>query len=892
MSLEAREDLDPVETQEWLDSLESVLDREGEERARHLLGRLANRLRRDGTQPPFSVTTPHRNTIPVHCEAPMPGDLFMERKIRSMIRWNMAAMVTRANRKNSGIGGHIASYMSSATLYEVGFNHFFRAPSGDFGGDLIYIQGHSSPGIYARAFLEGRLTEEQMDHYREEVDGKGLSSYPHPWLMPDFWQLPTVSMGLGPIMAIYQAHVMKYLDQRGLKPMQDRKVWCFLGDGETDEPESLGAIQLASREKLDNLIFVVNCNLQRLDGPVRGNSRIIDELEGAFRGAGWNVIKVVWGRLWDPLFEKDKKGILQKRMDEAIDGEYQNYKANGGAYTREHFFGKYPETAEMVKDLSDEDIWRLNRGGHDPFKVYAAYHEAVHNANGRPTVVLAHTVKGYGLGADGGEADNEAHQVKSIDDQEVLKRFRDRFGIPVSDEEIENEMPYYKPADDTPEMKYMHLQRERLGGYLPARNPDFEALTIPGLDDKTFASQMGGSKGREISTTMAFVRILNGLVKDKQIGKQVVPIVPDEARTFGMEGMFRQLGIYSPEGQKYEPMDKGQLMFYREDKAGQVLEEGITEAGAMSSWIAAATSYSNNALPLLPFYIYYSMFGFQRIGDLAWAAGDLQARGFMVGGTAGRTTLNGEGLQHQDGHSHLQAAMIPNCRTYDPTYAHELAVIVQDGLKRMYADKENCFYYLTVMNENYEHPALDEVPTEDIIKGMYLLREHQGDKGHVQLLGSGTILREVEAAARMLADEWGVGADVWSVTSFNELRREALMLEREAFLNAADEPVKPHVTRCLEGRKGPAIASTDYMRLFADQVRAWVPTDYHVLGTDGYGRSDTREKLRNFFEVDRYFVTVAALKALADRGELDRKVVAEAIKKYAIDPNKPNPLTS
>ncbi len=892
MSLEAREDLDPVETQEWLDSLESVLDREGEERARHLLGRLANRLRRDGTQPPFSVTTPHRNTIPVHREAPMPGDLFMERKIRSMIRWNMAAMVTRANRKNSGIGGHIASYMSSATLYEVGFNHFFRAPSGDFGGDLIYIQGHSAPGIYARAFLEGRLTEEQMDHYREEVDGKGLSSYPHPWLMPDFWQLPTVSMGLGPIMAIYQAHVMKYLDQRGLKPMQDRKVWCFLGDGETDEPESLGAIQLASREKLDNLIFVVNCNLQRLDGPVRGNSRIMDELEGAFRGAGWNVIKVVWGRLWDPLFEKDKKGILQKRMDEAIDGEYQNYKANGGAYTREHFFGKYPETAEMVKDLSDEDIWRLNRGGHDPFKVYAAYHEAVHNANGRPTVVLAHTVKGYGLGADGGEADNEAHQVKSIDDQEVLKRFRDRFGIPVSDEEIENDMPYYKPADDTPEMKYMHLQRERLGGYLPARNPDFEALTIPGLDDKTFASQMGGSKGREISTTMAFVRILNGLVKDKQIGKQVVPIVPDEARTFGMEGMFRQLGIYSPEGQKYEPMDKGQLMFYREDKAGQVLEEGITEAGAMSSWIAAATSYSNNALPLLPFYIYYSMFGFQRIGDLAWAAGDLQARGFMVGGTAGRPTLNGEGLQHQDGHSHLQAAMIPNCRTYDPTYAHELAVIVQDGLKRMYADKENCFYYLTVMNENYEHPALEEVPTEDIIKGMYLLREHQGDKGHVQLLGSGTILREVEAAARMLADEWGVGADVWSVTSFNELRREALMLEREAFLNAAEEPVKPHVTRCLEGRKGPAIASTDYMRLFADQVRAWVPTDYHVLGTDGYGRSDTREKLRNFFEVDRYFVTVAALKALADRGELDRKVVAEAIKKYGIDPNKPNPLTS
>ncbi|WP_299236952.1 pyruvate dehydrogenase (acetyl-transferring), homodimeric type [uncultured Halomonas sp.] len=891
MSLEAREDLDPVETAEWLEALESVLEYEGEERARHLLTRLADRLRRDGTQPPFSATTPHRNTIPVHREAPMPGDLFMERKIRSMIRWNMAAMVTRANRKHKGIGGHLASYMSSATLYEVGFNHFFRAANGDFKGDLVFIQGHSSPGIYARAFLEGRLTEEQMDRYRQEVDGNGLSSYPHPWLMPDFWQLPTVSMGLGPIMAIYQAHVMKYLDQRGLQPMQDRKIWCFLGDGECDEPESLGAIHLASREKLDNLIFVVNCNLQRLDGPVRGNSRIMDELEGVFRGAGWNVIKVVWGRLWDPLFEKDKKGILQKAMDETIDGEYQNYKAMGGAYTRERFFGKYPETLEMVKDLSDDDIWKLNRGGHDPFKVYAAYHEAVNNANGRPTVVLAHTVKGYGLGADGGEADNEAHQVKSIDDPEVLKRFRDRFGIPVSDEAIEHEIPYYKPADDTPEMKYMHLQRERLGGYLPARQYDFEPLDIPGLDDKIFASQLGGSKGREVSTTMTFVRILNGLVKHKSFGKQVVPIVPDEARTFGMEGMFRQLGIYSPGGQKYEPMDKGQLMFYREDKAGQVLEEGINEAGAMSSWIAAATSYANNGLPLLPFYIYYSMFGFQRIGDLAWAAGDMQARGFMVGGTAGRTTLNGEGLQHQDGHSHLQAAMIPNCRSYDPTYAHELAVIVQDGLKRMFVDKENCFYYLTVMNENYEHPEIEEVPAEDIIKGMYLLRETQGDKARVQLMGSGTIMREVEAAAELLRDDWGVGADIWSVPSFNELRREALALDRQAFLNPEAEPAKPHVTRCLEGRQGPAIASTDYMRLFADQVRAWVPTDFHVLGTDGFGRSDTREKLREFFEVDRHFVVVAALKALAERGELDRKVIGEALSKYNIDPAKPNPLT-
>ncbi|WP_444678387.1 pyruvate dehydrogenase (acetyl-transferring), homodimeric type [Halomonas sp. E19] len=890
MSLEAREDFDPVETTEWLDSLESVLDREGEERARFLLSRLADRLRRDGMQAPFSVTTPHRNTIPVHREAPMPGDLFMERRIRSLIRYNAIAQVIRNNRANPGLGGHIASFMSAATLYDVGFNHFFRAPNGDFGGDLVYIQGHVAPGVYARAYLEGRLTEAQMDKYRQEVDGDGLSSYPHPWLMPDFWQFPTVSMGLGPIQAIYQAHVMKYLDSRELRDMQDRKIWCFMGDGECDEPESLGAIHLASREKLDNLIFVINCNLQRLDGPVRGNGRIMDELEGVFRGAGWNVLKVVWGRLWDPLFEKDKKGILQKRMDEAVDGEYQNYKAIDGGYTREHFFGKYPETAEMVKDMSDEDIWRLNRGGHDPFKVYAAYHEAVNNANGRPTVILAHTVKGYGMGSGEGEASMEAHQVKTME-YEALRKFRDRFGIPLTDEQLK-EVPYYKPEDDSPELRYMHLQRERLGGYLPQRRSDFEALTIPSLEDKTFATQLAGSKGREVSTTMSFVRILNGLVKDKKIGQQVVPIVPDEARTFGMEGMFRQLGIYTSEGQKYEPVDKGQIMFYREDKKGQILEEGITEAGAMSAWIAAATSYSNHNLPLLPFYIYYSMFGFQRIGDLAWAAGDLQARGFLVGGTAGRTTLNGEGLQHQDGHSHLQAATIPNCRSYDPTYGHEVAVIVQDGLKRMFADKENCFYYLTVMNENYEHPELENVPVDDIIKGMYLLREHQGDKGHVQLLGSGTILREVEEAARMLADEWGVGSDVWSVTSFNELRREALLLEREAFLNAADEPVKPHVTRCLEGRKGPVIASTDYMRLFADQVRAWVPMDYHVLGTDGYGRSDTREKLRHFFEVDRYFVTVASLKALADRGELDRKVVAEAIKKYGIDPNKPNPLTS
>ncbi|SDL98294.1 pyruvate dehydrogenase E1 component [Franzmannia pantelleriensis] len=890
MSLEAREDFDPVETTEWMESLESVLDREGEDRAQYLLSRLADRLRRDGMQVPFSVTTPHRNSIPVHREAHMPGDLFMERKIRSLIRYNAIAQVIRNNSANPGLGGHIASFMSAATLYDVGFNHFFRAPNGDFEGDLVYIQGHVAPGVYARAFLEGRLTQDQMDKFRQEVDGDGLSSYPHPWLMPDFWQFPTVSMGLGPIQAIYQAHVMKYLHSREMKDMHDRKIWCFMGDGECDEPESLGAIHLASRERLDNLIFVINCNLQRLDGPVRGNSRIMDELEGVFRGAGWNVQKVVWGRFWDPLFEQDKKGVLQKRMDEAVDGDYQNYKANGGAYTREHFFGKYPETAELVKDMSDEDIWKLNRGGHDPYKVYAAYHAAVNNTNGRPTVILAHTVKGYGMGGGDGEAANEAHQLKSME-YDALKRFRDRFGIPLSDEQLK-EMPYYKPDDESPEMKYMHLQRERLGGYLPQRRNDFEALEIPSLEDKTFASQMGGSKGREVSTTMAFVRVLNGLVKDKKIGKQVVPIIPDEARTFGMEGMFRQLGIYTSEGQKYEPVDKGQIMFYREDQKGQILEEGITEAGAMSAWIAAATSYSNHNLPLLPFYVYYSMFGFQRIGDLAWAAGDLQARGFLVGGTAGRTTLNGEGLQHQDGHSHILASTIPNCRSYDPTYAHEVAVIVHDGLKRMFVDKENCFYYLAVMNENYEQPELETVPSEDIIKGMYLLRETQGKKGkgHVQLLGSGTILREVEAAAEMLAEEWGVGSDIWSVTSFNELRREALEVDRQAFLNPEDEPGKPHVTTCLEGRKGPAIASTDYMKLFADQVRAWVPTDYHVLGTDGFGRSDTREKLRHFFEVDRKFVTVAALKALADRGELDRKVVSEAIKKYGIDPKKPNPL--
>ncbi|SEI79825.1 pyruvate dehydrogenase E1 component [Allopseudospirillum japonicum] len=889
MSLEMQ-DIDPVETQEWLDALESVLEHEGEPRMKFLLTKLADRLRNEGSQLPISITTPHRNTIPVHREARMPGDLFMERRIRSLIRWNAVAMVMRANKKNAGIGGHISSFMSSATLYDVGFNYFFRAPQGDFEGDLVYIQGHSAPGVYSRAFLEGRLSENQLDHFRQEVDGEGLSSYPHPWLMPDFWQFPTVSMGLGPIQAIYQAHVMKYLDSREQKAMQDRKVWCFMGDGESDEPESLGAISLAGREKLDNLIFVINCNLQRLDGPVRGNGRIMDELEGVFRGAGWNVIKVVWGRFWDPLFEKDRHGVMQKHMDEVVDGEYQNYKALGGAYTREHFFGKDPELKAMVEDLTDEDIMRLNRGGHDPYKVYAAYHEAVHNANGRPTVILAHTVKGYGIGEDG-EAKNDTHSVKSLQ-LAGLKKFRDRFGIPLTDEQLET-VPFYKPADDSPEMRYMREIRGRLGGSLPQRRKDFTQLTTPEVQDKSFAAMLKGSNGREISSTMAFVRILNGLVKDTHLGERIVPIIPDEARTFGMEGMFRQLGIYTSEGQKYKPVDADQIMFYREDKQGQILEEGISEAGAMSAWIAAATSYSNHNYPLVPFYVFYSMFGFQRIGDLAWAAGDLQARGFLIGGTAGRTTLNGEGLQHQDGHSHLLAATIPNCRTYDPTYSYELAVIIQDGLKRMYQDQENCFYYLTVMNENYVHPEMptDECVRDGIIKGMYLLKTQAPEaKLKVQLLGSGTILREVEAAADLLAEDFGIGADIWSVTSFNELRRDALAAERWNLLHPQEAPRQAFISQQLSGRTGPAIAATDYMKLFADQVRAYVPMAYRVLGTDGYGRSDTREKLRHFFEVDRYFVALAALTELVKAGDLEAEVLTQAMQKYGIQADKCDPL--
>ncbi|MCR8381284.1 pyruvate dehydrogenase (acetyl-transferring), homodimeric type, partial [Pseudomonas aeruginosa] len=787
------QDLDPVETQEWLDALESVLDREGEDRAHYLMTRMGELASRSGTQLPYAITTPYRNTIPVTHEARMPGDLFMERRIRSLVRWNALAMVMRANKHDPDLGGHISTFASSATLYDIGFNYFFQAPTEEHGGDLVFFQGHASPGVYARAFLEGRISEEQLENFRQEVDGNGLSSYPHPWLMPDFWQFPTVSMGLGPIQAIYQARFMKYLESRGFIPAGKQKVWCFMGDGECDEPESLGAISLAGREKLDNLIFVINCNLQRLDGPVRGNAKIIQELEGVFRGAEWNVNKVIWGRFWDPLFAKDTAGLLQQRMDEVIDGEYQNYKAKDGAYVREHFFGARPELLEMVKDLSDEEIWKLNRGGHDPYKVYAAYHQAV-NHKGQPTVILAKTIKGYGTGS--GEAKNIAHNVKKVD-VDSLRAFRDKFDIPVKDADLEK-LPFYKPEEGSAEAKYLAERRAALGGFMPVRRQKSMSVPVPPLE--TLKAMLDGSGDREISTTMAFVRIISQLVKDKELGPRIVPIVPDEARTFGMEGMFRQLGIYSSVGQLYEPVDKDQVMFYREDKKGQILEEGINEAGAMSSWIAAGTSYSTHNQPMLPFYIFYSMFGFQRIGDLAWAAGDSRAHGFLIGGTAGRTTLNGEGLQHEDGHSHLLASTIPNCRTYDPTYAYELAVIIREGSRQMIEEQQDIFYYITVMNENYVQPAMPKGAEEGIIKGMYLLEEDKKEAAHhVQLLGSGTILREVEEAAKLLRNDFGIGADVWSVPSFNELRRDGLAVERWNRLHPGQKPKQSYVEECLGG---------------------------------------------------------------------------------------------
>ena len=881
-------DSDPVETREWLEAINSVIEQEGVERAQYILQRLSSKVTETGAQLPYAINTPYRNTIPTSQETRMPGDLFMERGIRSLIRWNAMAMVMRANMKDGTLGGHISSFQSAATLYDVGFNYFFRGRSEEHKGDLVYIQGHCAPGIYARSFLEGNLHEEQLDKFRQEVDGDGLSSYPHPWLMPDYWQFPTVSMGLGPLQAIYQAHTMKYLHNRKLSKSSDRKVWCFTGDGEMDEPESQGAIALAGREKLDNLIFVVNCNLQRLDGPVRGNGKIIQELEGSFRGAGWNVIKVVWGRMWDPLLEKDKLGLLQQRMDEAVDGEYQNYKSHDGAYTREHFFGKYPETLKMVEDLTDDDIYRLNRGGHDPYKVFAAY-AAASAHKGQPTVILAKTVKGYGMGP-AGEAQNITHSVKKLE-IEALKKFRDRFDIPLPDSDLEK-VPYYRPPADSPEMRYLHERRKELGGSLPSRKPDFEALTVPGIDSLEAITK--GTGKREISTTMAFVRILSALIKDKEIGKRVVPIVPDEARTFGMEGMFRQLGIYSSAGQLYEPSDSSQVMYYREDIDGQVMEEGINEGGAFAAWLAAATSYTNNDYPLIPFYVFYSMFGFQRVGDLCWAAGDLQARGFLIGGTAGRTTLNGEGLQHQDGHSHILAGTVPNCVTYDPTYGYELAVIIQHGLQEMYVDMKAKYYYITVMNENYVQPAMPKGCEEGIIKGMYLLKKNskKSSRKVVQLLGSGTILREVMEAAAILKADFDVDADVWSATSFNELRRDGLITSRWNMLHPEETPRQSFVEECLKGTKGPVVASTDYMKSYADQIREFISGTYTVLGTDGFGRSDTRERLRHFFEVDRYFIVVAALTALVEDNVVDVGQVAAAIKKFGIDPEKVNPALS
>ena len=880
------EDSNAEETREWLASLEYILENEGIERANFLLERLSARMTRTGARLPYTITTAYRNTIPSAKEASMPGDLFMERRIRSLIRWNALAMVVRANQRPGDLGGHISSFASSATLYDVGFNYFFRGPEGDNPGDLIYFQGHAAPGVYARSFLEGRLSEAQLDSFRREVDGEGLSSYPHPWLMPDYWQFPTVSMGLGPLQAIYQAHVMKYLDSRGLVEMGDRKVWAFLGDGETDEPESLGALSLAGREKLDNLIFVVNCNLQRLDGPVRGNGKIIQELEGYFQGAGWNVIKVVWGRLWDPLFARDERGLLQQRMNETVDGEYQNFKAKGGAYVREHMFSKDEELKKMVENLSDDDIYRLNRGGHDPYKVYAAYHAATQH-KGEPTVILAKTIKGYGMG-DAGESENDTHQVKKLNLDE-LKHFRDRFDIPLTDKDLET-VPYFRPADDAPEMIYFRRKREALGGPIPQRNPDQTKLQIP--DVSAFESQLKGTGERNISTTMAFVRILATLVRDKHIGKRVVPIVPDEARTFGMEGMFRQLGIYSSVGQLYEPEDADELNSYRESKDGQVMEEGINEAGAFAAWLSAATSHSTHSYTLMPFYIYYSMFGFQRIGDLAWAAGDLQARGFLLGGTAGRTTLNGEGLQHQDGHSHLQASTVPNCISYDPCYNYELAVIIHDGMRRMFVEQEPLFYYITVMNENYQHPVMPQGAEEGILKGMYLLRSLGDDTvKKVRLLGSGTILREVEAAAQTLHDDYGVSVEIWSVTSFTELARDAQDIERWNLLHPDEAPRQSYAAQCLAG-DAPVVAATDYVKAIAEQLRGSLSAPYHVLGTDGFGRSDTREKLRHFFEVDRNFVALAALSKLAAAQVVSSKEVADARDQLGIDPNKSNPRLS
>ena len=880
----AKDDIDPVETNEWIDSLNSVIENDGSSRASYLLNKVINQAYKSGLVLPDTRTTPYINTIPPEAQEKSPGDQNIEKKIRAYIRWNAAAMVVKANKKSSELGGHIGTFASAATLYDVGMNHFWRAKNNKFGGDLIYFQGHSAPGMYARAFLEGRLTSKQLDGFRQEVDAGGLSSYPHPWLMPKFWQFPTVSMGLGPIMAIYQARFLKYLINRGLVKDEGRKIWVFLGDGEMDEPESLGAIGLAAREKLDNLIFVVNCNLQRLDGPVRGNSKIIQELEGSFRGSGWNVIKVIWGSYWDQLLERDKSGLLIKRMNECVDGEYQAFKAKGGSYVREKFFGKYTELQELVSSMTDKDIWRLNRGGHDPHKVYAAYHAAMQNT-GSPSVILAKTIKGYGMGKTG-ESVNTIHQQKKLDEQDLLY-YRDRFKVPLTDKQVKN-IEYYKPDENSEEMKYLKDKRIKLGGFIPERSSFAKQIKTPPKD--IFEPFMKSTGVKEMSTTMALVRMMTAVLRDKNVAPRLVPIIPDEARTFGMEGFFQKIGIYAHEGQKYEPVDSEQLSSYREDKSGQVLEEGINESGAMSSWIAAGTAYTNHDIEMIPIYIFYSMFGFQRVGDLAWAAGDSQARGFLIGATAGRTTLAGEGLQHQDGHSQLLASNIPNCISYDPTFAYEMATIFRDGLKRMHENKEKIFYYITAMNENYSHPEKPKGCDEGILKGMYLFKEGKNKgKTKVQLMGSGTILREVIAASEILSKDYNIDADIWSVTSFNELRRDGMETERLNLLNPNEKPKKSYVQKCLEKRDGPVIAASDYTRAFSDQIRPYTDKSFYSFGTDGYGRSDTRKNLRKFFEVDKEHIVAYTLSALAKEQLIGSDAADKAIKKFKIDKNKDFP---
>ena len=880
----AKDDIDPVETNEWIDSLNSVIENDGSSRASYLLNKVINQAYKSGLVLPDTRTTPYINTIPPEAQEKSPGDQNIEKKIRAYIRWNAAAMVVKANKKSSELGGHIGTFASAATLYDVGMNHFWRAKNNKFGGDLIYFQGHSAPGMYARAFLEGRLTSKQLDGFRQEVDAGGLSSYPHPWLMPKFWQFPTVSMGLGPIMAIYQARFLKYLINRGLVKDEGRKIWVFLGDGEMDEPESLGAIGLAAREKLDNLIFVVNCNLQRLDGPVRGNSKIIQELEGSFRGSGWNVIKVIWGSYWDQLLERDKSGLLIKRMNECVDGEYQAFKAKGGSYVREKFFGKYTELKELVSSMTDKDIWRLNRGGHDPHKVYAAYHAAMQNT-GSPSVILAKTIKGYGMGKTG-ESVNTIHQQKKLDEQDLLY-YRDRFKVPLTDKQVKN-IEYYKPDENSEEMKYLKDKRIKLGGFIPERSSFAKQIKAPSKD--IFEPFMKSTGVKEMSTTMALVRMMTAVLRDKNVAPRLVPIIPDEARTFGMEGFFQKIGIYAHEGQKYEPVDSEQLSSYREDKSGQVLEEGINESGAMSSWIAAGTAYTNHDIEMIPIYIFYSMFGFQRVGDLAWAAGDSQARGFLIGATAGRTTLAGEGLQHQDGHSQLLASNIPNCISYDPTFAYEMATIFRDGLKRMHENKEKIFYYITAMNENYSHPEKPKGCDEGILKGMYLLKEGKNKgKTKVQLMGSGTILREVIAASEILYKDYNIDADIWSVTSFNELRRDGMETERLNLLNPNEKPKKSYVQKCLEKKDGPVIAASDYTRAFSDQIRPYTDKSFYSFGTDGYGRSDTRKNLRKFFEVDKEHIVAYTLSALAKEQLIGSDAAEKAIKKFKIDKDKDFP---